>query len=201
MTMKHVIKAAIVAATLAFGTAQAAPMGYSTPGTENAATYTFTAAADGDVVAYFVSKDAAFVNEIGLWVNGVLLGQGLRTDTAVAGNSLNFGAVSAGDVLTFTLININPGNVGPWYTDKSMNIDGQTQHVYSNNYAGDSLIPAGKYIGFEDQPKGAADFDYNDENFVFTNVAASVDVPEPASLAVMALGLGLMGSLRRKSRK
>jgi hypothetical protein len=71
--------------------------------------------------------------------------------------------------------------------------------VYSAAYAGDGLVPTGTYVAFEELPAGGTDFNYRDENFVFTNIATTV--PEPATLATLAMGLGLMGALRRKARK
>ena len=78
-----------------------------------------------------------------------------------------------------------------------MNGDG-VNHVYSTSYAGGGAVPAGTYVGFEDLPSGG-DFNYTDEQFVFTNVASSV--PEPANVALMLAGVGLLGlGLRRRAR-
>jgi hypothetical protein len=76
----------------------------------------------------------------------------------------------------------------PWFSDPSMNPD-HTNHAYVADFSGDSLIPVGKYVSFEDLPLGQADFDYNDHQFVFTNVASPV--PEPAS--IFLFGTGLVG--------
>lgn len=178
--------------------AHAAPTPYANPGKPNTQTYVFTAQATGDVTAYFAGSDASYMNEITLLVNGVATGvSGLNNHTSAYGDQLNFGAVNAGDLLTFELVNINPGNVGPWYSNAALNSDG-LQHIYSAAYAGDSLIPSGTAIGFEDLVNGG-DFDYNDENFVFTNVATS-DVPEPASLALVLIGAASLGLRRRATR-
>jgi hypothetical protein len=194
--MKKIIAALSL---LAAAAAQAAPVPYATPGIENTTTYTFNAAADGDLIAYFAGSTAGFTNEIGLLVNGVDTGiYGLNNQSTAYGDLLNFGAVKKGDSLVFILKVIDPSDVGPWYSQKSLNADG-ANHVYSSAFTADGLVPAGTYVGFEDLPASGTDFNYHDENFVFTNISATV--PEPATLATLAMGLGLMGALRRKARK
>jgi hypothetical protein len=177
----------------------AAPIPYSNPGTESSVQYQFTAAATGDVVAYFAGSDAANTNEIALLVNGVDTGiRGLNNHSSVYGAMLNFGTVQAGDRLVFKLVNTDPGTIGPFYSDMSLNGDGMN-HIYAANYGGDSFIPAGIAVGFEDLPNGG-DFDYNDENFVFVNVANAAEVPEPASIALLLAGVAGIGASRRTKR-
>jgi hypothetical protein len=198
MKIKHLGLATLAAAVFGFsGTASADAIPYANVGVENPSLYTFTAANTGDVTAYFYGSTAGYTNELTMLVNGVATGiYGLNNHTSAHGLTLNFGSVNAGDTLVFEMINLSPGGVGPWYSDKSMNSDG-VNHVYSTNFTGDFAIPVGTFVAFEDLPSGG-DLNYNDETFVFTNV--STTVPEPATLLLASLGLGLMGLRLRRTK-
>jgi len=182
------------------GIASAGPIPYPTPGVPNATTYTFTAAATGNITAYFYGSTAAYTNDLSMLVNGVATGiEGLNNHSSPYGLALNLGSVTAGDTLVFVLNNILPGGIGPWYSDQSLNSDG-VNHVYSTDFAGDSIIPAGVFVSFEDLPSGG-DYNYNDEDFVFTNVSINT-VPEPGVLALFGAGLiAFLLTTRRKLRK
>jgi hypothetical protein len=183
---------------------------YANSGLYNATTYTFTAAADGDIVAYIVGGfGAGFTNELGLLVNGTDTGiYGLNNHASAVGTALNFGAVSAGDTLTFVLKNLSLGMSA--YSDASMNaayddvgVSGHN-HVYSTLYTATAPVfpgvPTGTYVAFEDLPFPGADFNYDDESFVFTNVNTTA-VPEPASLVLFGFGAaGVAARLRRRGR-
>lgn len=196
MNFKTLSLAALTAATIGFsGAAVAGPIPYPNAGVQNAASYSFTAASTGAITAYFYGSTAGYTNELTLLVNGVATGvQGLNNHTSPYGTSLVLGYANAGDVLVFKMVNISPGGVGPWYSDTSMNSD-KINHVYSTDFAGDSIIPAGTFVAFEDLP-GGGDFNYNDETFVFSNVATHV--PEPMTLLLAGLGILGLAATRRK---
>ena len=114
------------------------------------------------------------------------------------------------------------------------NFVGGANQIFSSAYDGTDPtlagVPAGTFVGFEGEPTSHSDFDYNDETFVFTNVAAAAHpptpgppaptppgaaptppiptplftpgaVPEPATWAMMLLGFGLMGASLRGARR
>lgn len=176
---------------------EAGPIPYPNPGVENPLEYTFTAATTGVITAYFYGSGAGYTNELTMLVNGVATGiQGLNNHTSQIADSLVMGNVNAGDVLTFVMVNLSPGNVGPWYSNKAMNVDG-TQHIYSTDFASNGFIPDGTYVAFEDlDARNGTDFNYFDETFVFTNVNTSV--PEPATFALLAIAGVAAGAARRR---
>jgi hypothetical protein len=135
-------------------------------------------------------------------VNGVKTGiTGLNNKTSKVGDTLILGNAKAGDKLTFFIDVLTTKKT--YFSDKNLNEDG-VNHIFSANYAGSELVPAGTYIGFEDLWKGG-DFNYFDLSFVFQNVAAKEipavgGVPEPASWAMLITGFGLTGSAMRRRR-
>ncbi|GAA5161545.1 DUF4114 domain-containing protein [Viridibacterium curvum] len=196
MNAKKIAFAALTAAAIGFsGASVAGPIPYPNAGVQNATSYSFTAATTGAVTAYFYGSTAGYTNELTLLINGVATGiQGLNNHSSAYGASLVLGYANAGDTLVFKMINVSPGGVGPWYSDTSMNSD-KVNHVYATDFAGDSVIGAGTFVAFEDLA-GGGDFNYNDETFVFTNVATSV--PEPMSLLLASLGIMGLAATRRK---
>lgn len=200
--IKTTAAVAIAGAAFLSTTAYAAIPVYPNSGTENAELYSFTAAADGDLVAYFTGSTGSFENVLGLIVNGTDLGLStLNSHLSAPGDVFNFGPVSAGDALVF-YINVEEG-LYTWASDKSLNTDA-TNHIWSTAYGGgDFSIPEGIFVTFEDLPGTGTDFNYEDLGFVFTNVKTVIipnGVPEPASWAMLIAGFGMIGSATRRRR-
>ena len=177
--------------------ARADTIPYPNDGTENINLYTFTATSDGTIGAYFYDKTAGFTNTLSLLVNGMVTPETaagvLNNHTSSMSDFVNLGSVHKGDVLTFRLNVVTTGE--SLFSDKALNVDG-VNHVYSTAFSGDAVhgIPAGTYVGFEDL-RGGGDFDYDDETFVFTNIAA---IPEPETYAMLLIGLGVIGNAIRR---
>lgn len=202
--------AALVSLGIASQSRAADIIPYPSAGSYNATTYTFTASATGDVIAYFVGgAKAAYENQLGLLDNGVLTsaGFGLDNHSTALGTAFDLGAVTKGDTLTFVLNNLTLGAKA--YSNPALNVGYDSpsdtighNHIYSTAYTATSPlfagVTAGTYVAFEDLRFPGADFNYNDESFVFTNIAAVV--PEPASWAFMLIGVSAVGyALRRKA--
>jgi len=204
-------KLSVVALALASsaGVALAGPIPYPSSGTPNSTTYTFTAAATGDVIAYFAGSGASYDEQVGMLDNGVLTaaGFGLDDHSSVVGQSFDFGPVTAGDTLVFVDHVFN--TAGYVYSDPSLNvpydIDGSDghNHVYSTSatlgqvYAGS---PAGTYVAFEDLKFPDSDFNYFDDTFIFTDVSTVTNtVPDGVpTLALLGLGVAGICLLRRR---
>jgi hypothetical protein len=175
---------------------------YPAPGTI-APTPSITAMATGDVIGYFAGASAADTDLIRLCdiTLGFCSPFTFNNQSTAVGTSFDFGAVNAGDILRFDLSDITTGQL--LSSDPGVSADG-INHAYLTQYSNTGApnlgggIPAGTFVGMEDRPFGFSDLDYNDDQFVFTNVA-STTVPEPSSVLLLGTVLWLAGpTVKRK---
>lgn len=175
---------------------------YPDPGTI-APTVTITAAATGDVDGYFYGFNAADTDEIQMCdlTQSTCSPFALDNQTTPIGTEFDFGAVTAGDVLVFNLENFSTSDF--FSSDPSFSVDG-VNHAYVTPYTGvgapiaDAGIPPGTFIGMEDQLVPGSDLDYNDSEFVFTNLTPAATTPEPSLLLLCTAALAALPIVRRK---
>ncbi len=188
-----------------------------------APTVPLTASSTGNVVGYFVGSDAGGTDYVRLvdTTSGYVSQFLLDNHSSMLGSSVDFGAVTAGDSLVFEIVNsdvegnkdgtdfgapprpFDPNAQTNGYvmaSDPAYSFDGYN-HAYVTSYSGNATlgVPAGTYLGIEDLPYPAFDLDYNDVEFVFTDVGAAAVTPEPDSALLLGTGaLALAFGIRRR---
>ena len=134
--------------------------------------------------------------------------------TSALGQELDLGSVMAGDTLVFVLQNnslgedaySNPALILSYDDGPATGTTDGHNHVYSTPYTATSpiidSIPVGIFVAFEDLPFPGSDYNYNDEDFVFTNTTEVVSSPEASTWVMMLAGFGGLGFVAlRRSRK
>ncbi len=193
MPLQPVLWAALL--SIASASAQAGDIiPYPTRGVENTKVVKFVATQTGPISAYFLGGNSSYELKVRAFANGAWLGNaGLSNRTSKYGTKLDFPyPVTVGDSVFIELgiqrsdpATFNGTGLYPYWavwSGREGNSD-RTNHSYVTAFSGDrsASIPAGVYIGFEDEPRGG-DFDYKDAEYVFTNLTP-VPVAAPAAPA------------------
>ena len=147
-------------------------------------------ASTGDVILTFLSKEAAFSNDLFLQGRDSLI---LNNQSAVPNTQFNLGSFAANTLLTFRMT-VNNTGFSFFTGEASLNPD-NFLHASFREMCGPALV-----VGFEDI-FGGGDKDYNDLVFSLTNVYAATGptpVPEQETYAMLIAGLMLIGAVKRR---
>lgn len=200
--MKHL--KALLFATLATASASSAFAGsipYANVGTV-APTVTTYATTNG-VDLFYYGSTAGYTDYIGVVdvTTGYNSGPLLDNKTTAVGTEVTVGTgagqINAGDQLLFYI----DSPEGDFYSLAADSPDG-INHAYITSYSGGTAngvkIPAGYFVGLEDEAKSHSDLNYNDDDFIVTGISNTSVTPEPGSLILMATGLLAVVALFRR---
>lgn len=156
----------------------------------------FKVANTGHVEAYFLGSSAGFENKFTINFDGVsstpVNSPAWLSNHQPIGSYFDFGAYTAGTQLVFVDNVVETNNW--WYSHQPFNDDG-IKHFMSHQIYMQDMTPA-LIVRWEDM-YGGGDNDFNDHVLLVTNVMPAV--PEPSTLAMLLLGLGLIPLIKRKS--
>lgn len=166
-------------------------------------------AKDGNVTATFSGGDAAYTSSLFVYSPSERRGQTIFSSNTAVGTQISIGSFAAGTELVFGYFVHDTGKTylsGP----AAANSDGVAHARATTTYDGalDQYMTA---VGMEDL-WGGGDADYNDFQFLLSNVVDPMDVlaveavaagavPEPGPLALLGIGALVFGFMGRRTIK
>jgi len=113
------------------------------------------------------------------------------------GTTYDLGTFAAGTEIVFGLDVTTTGNV--WYDGPgTRNADGVVHAYMVNDYEG---LANTTYVGFEDESYPGGDFNYVDERYAFTGVAAAPAPDASSTLTLLGIGVTALAGVARRFRK
>jgi hypothetical protein len=163
------------------------------PGTEGNPVLASNAA---NVIARYEGTSASYSNDLYLFTNDGIANNDIflfNNHGSAVGATVDLGRFAVGTELIFRL-HVNNTNTDYFTGLAGRNPDGSFHARVQGNWLPDTTL-----VSFEDLYNGP--FDFNDLSFSFTNTTTPNDVPEPASLLLLSLGLAGIAVSRRTPRQ
>ncbi|KQV44936.1 PEP-CTERM sorting domain-containing protein [Duganella sp. Root336D2] len=149
-----------------------------------------------NIVARYEGNSASYSNDLYLVTNDGIAGNDIflfNNHGSAIGATVDLGSFAVASELVFRL-HVNNTNSDYFTGLAGRNQDGSFHARVQGNW-----LPNTTLVSFEDLYNGP--FEFNDLSFSFSNTTTPNDIPEPASMLLLSLGLAGIAIARRKPRK